>query len=120
MPTSNSNPTAGEITQNDVPDGTTETNFPAEDPTQPTENPVVEKEDGEEVGPGEIWAIYKGLQPSERILTVADLKSLGDKNAKEELRWDANNRFRLEVSGAHRMVLDYLENVDSAFEIVRA
>jgi hypothetical protein len=77
MPTSKSSPTAGEISQNDIPDGTTETNFPTTDPTQPSLETATEQPEKWNPGKGETWAIWEGMQPGERVLTVVDLKSLG-------------------------------------------
>lgn len=118
MATSKSSPTAGEVTQDDVPATTepTETNFPA--PVEETE-PEPEPTDEELAKPGEVWAIYTGQQPSQRILRVEDLKTLGDKNATEPLVWDRNNRYRLEITDVHPMVLDYIEHQDSGFKVVR-
>lgn len=153
MATSKSSPTAGEISQNDVPDGTTEptietiaategqeveftdaevaeadgdeappveTNFPeaaleAEDGPEAAEDPDADPEPQS----GEVWAIYTGQQPSQRILTVEDLRSLGDSRAEEPLVWDRNNRYRRDVASVHPMVLDYIENLDGGFRIVR-
>jgi hypothetical protein len=119
MPTSNDSPTAGELRQGDVPASTdpAETNFPEADPTQVEEAP--EATESDEPGDGEVWAYYTGLQPSQRILTVEDQKSLGDKKPKEPLVWDRNNRFRREVSGVHSQVLDYIEYQDGNFKVVR-
>lgn len=119
MPTSNDSPTAGEISQGDVPNGSTEpveTNFP-----EPVEEATPEPEptDEELAKEGEVWAIYIGQQPSQRTLRVEDLNSLGDSKAKEPLVWDRNNRFRREISGVHPMVLDYIENQDGGFKVVR-
>lgn len=123
MPTSKDSPTAGEVAQNDVPKSTdphifeegVETNFPDTVPED-----VLEEGNEEPVAQaGEVWAVWNGLQPGERILTVADLNTLGDKDAEEPLVWDRDNRFRREVSGVHPMVLDYLENLDDMFAVVR-
>jgi hypothetical protein len=114
MPTSKNSPTAGEISQGDVP---TETNFPTAPEAIATEEAKDMSEPKPE--PGEVWAIYTGMQPSQRTLTVADLKQLGDSKASESLVWDRNNRFRREVSGVHPMVLDYIENLDGNFKVVR-
>lgn len=125
MATSKSKPTAGEVTQNDVPEDTNpkiqdapvETNFPA----PVAENEVQDSEDEvEEFGEkDEIWAVWVGQQPSQRTLTVADLKSLGDVDATEPLVWDRNNRFRVNVTLVHPMVLEYIEKLDDGFEVVR-
>jgi ABC-type sugar transport system substrate-binding protein len=112
MPTNNDSPTAGEL-KDEAP---VETNFP---------EPVAEGETAgeaaveEEPKPGEVWAIYQGQQPSQRILRVQDLQELGDKNATEPLVWDRNNRYRREVSDVHPMVLEYIEETDGNFKVVR-
>lgn len=118
MPTNNDSPTAGETRQNDIPQfgHEVETNFPEPDPVI-EEEATAEVED--EIKPGEVWAIYIGQQPSQRILRVQDLQELGDKEATEPLVWDRNNRYRREVSGVHPMVLEYIEEMDGNFKVVR-
>lgn len=127
MATSKDSPTAGEL--NNSGDAVPAEHLPHSIPVEPTqeeqelaEGPVVPateddvKREGEA---GEIWAIWKGMQPGERGLTVADLRSLGDKETTEELWWNPGNRWKVEVTDAHPMVLKYLEEDDAAFEIVR-
>jgi hypothetical protein len=68
---------------------------------------------------GEVWATWTGQQPGERILTVRDLKELGDKEATEPLKWDHKNRWALEISGVHPMVERYIEFHDGSFTVER-
>jgi hypothetical protein len=124
MATTKDSPTAGEIRQDDVPMGGEviastegqETNFPPAPEDQESAPEAVEDERPKE---GEVWAVYTGPQPSQRTLTVTDLRSLGDSKATEPLTWDRNNRFRLEVSNVHPMVLEYIEHLDGNFRVVR-
>jgi hypothetical protein len=68
---------------------------------------------------GEVWATWTGQQPGERVLTVRDLKGLGDKEASEPLRWDRENRWTLEISDVHPMVEKYIEFQDGSFTVER-
>ena len=135
MPTSNDSPTAGELNApttdsgNTVPQGTpeiegeAETNFP---PTPSQEEPLPEAPTAAEAAemeviskaePGEIYATYVGQQPSHRILSVDDLRTLGDKEATEPLVWDADNRFVRDVTDVHPLVLRYLDQTDAGFKV---
>lgn len=96
-----------------------ETNFPKDDPTQANLEIAREQPEDWSPGKGEVWAIWEGLQPGERVLTVKDLRSLGDSRAEAPMAWTLQNRFRVEISNVHPMVLDYIENLDGAFKVVR-
>jgi hypothetical protein len=132
MPTSNDSPTAGELNTPTTASGNTvpqdlaepeETNFPAtpasveELPEVPTAAEAAEMEVISKAEEGDIYATYVGQQPSHRILSVDDLRSLGDKEATEPMVWDSSNRFVRNVTDAHPLVIRYLDQTDPGFKV---
>jgi len=124
VPTSASNPTAGENTTNttgavgDPAEPTVaETNFP--DTTVPKGEEQDSTTEGIAGAAGEVWATYTGQQPSERGLTVRDLKELGDSEATEAVWWNAANRFQVNITEFHPMVVKYIEFQDGNFQVDR-
>jgi len=119
MPTSKTSPTAGETggDPESTPAAPTvaETNFPDSLPVED----AAEADKAPERNKGETWSTWNGTQPGERILTVRDLKELGDKEATEPLRWDRENRWTLEISDVHPMVEKYIEFQDGSFTVER-
>lgn len=133
MSTSKTSPTAGEIAQGDEVIGSTEgqeitfeapaeTNFPetVEEEAPPLEvmDQAAVLSDAEE---GSIWATYVGQGASvvERVLSVSDLKGLGDKEPAGPLVWDRNNRHMVEITEQHPLVIRYLEEIDGNFKVER-
>jgi hypothetical protein len=137
MPTSSDSPTAGELSTDaqggggpvpsepfvaDAADSNAvveETNFPA--PAE--EDPKAEQEQEQESAEfdpkpdGSIWATYNAVGPVERRLSVSDLNSIGDKEATEDLVWNAGNRYQLEITDAHPLVRRYIEEQDGGFTV---
>jgi hypothetical protein len=118
MPTSSDSPTPGELSTHlphSIPVETPEADEELPAPSLPSSEDDVRANGAS----GEIWAIWEGAQPGERGLLVEDLRSLGDKEATEPIWWNPANRWTVEITGLHPMVIKYLEQDDDDFKIVR-
>jgi hypothetical protein len=63
-----------------------------------------------------MYSKYLGPTQHRRILTVADQKSLGVKDAVEDLVWDRSNKWTLSLNGQPDEIKKFLQD-DPMFEV---